>query len=82
MESPDKKLMRACARYIMGESISVKLKASPEALESLQSVLTASRDLYNGLNSGKSLSEVRSLLRKKSAAAEIFHQKTGLIWAL
>lgn len=74
--------MKACAKYILGESTGVKLKGSPETLESFQRVLFASRDLYSALQQKRSLEEIRDLLEKKKRAAEGFKSATGLTWRL
>lgn len=78
----DEVLMKACAKYILGESTHVKLKGSPETLETFQRVLFASRDLYSALQNGRSLEEIRDLLEKKNLAAAGFRDSTGLTWRL
>ena len=74
--------MKACARCILGESTGVRLKGSPETLESFQGVLFASRDLYSALKQRRPLEEIRDLLDKKRRAAEGFKRVTGLTWRL
>lgn len=74
--------MKACARCILGESTGVKMKGSPESLESLQRVLVASRDLYGALKQGRPLEEIRVLLDEKHRAAKEFKSVTGLKWRL
>lgn len=81
-ESRDGAFVRACAKYILGESTGVKLKGSPETLESLRRVLNASRDLYSALQQKRSLDEIRDLLAEKKKAAEGFRSVTGLTWRL
>jgi len=81
-ESKNSVFIRACAKYILGESTGVKLKGSPETLESFQRVLIASRDLYSALQQKRSLEEIRDLLAKKKRAAEGFRSATGLTWRL
>lgn len=78
----DAKLMRACAKYILGESTGVKLKGRPETIGSLQEVLLASRDLFSALQQKRPLSEIRGLLERKRQAAEKFKNATGLVWRL
>lgn len=81
-ESKDSAFIKACAKYILGESTGVKLKGNPETLESFQRVLIASRDLYSALQQKRSLEEIRDLLKKKKQAAEGFKNTTGLTWLL
>lgn len=81
-ERADMRLMRACAKYILGESTGVRLKGRPETLESLQEVLTASRDLYSALQRRRPLGEIQDLLERKRRAAEKFKGATGLTWRL
>lgn len=78
----DMKLMRACAKYILGESTGVKLKGNQESLGSLQEVLLASRELYHALQQKRPLKEIRVFLEKKKAAAERFRRATGVTWRL
>jgi hypothetical protein len=82
MKNDNDELMKACAKYILGESSGVKLKGSPETLESFQRVLFASRDLYSALQQKRSLEEIRDLLEKKKNAAIGFKSTTGLTWRL
>ena len=82
MKNNSQDLMKACAKYILGESSGVKLKGSPETLDALQRVLFASRDLYSALQQRRSLEEIRDLLRKKKSAADAFRNTTGLKWLL
>jgi hypothetical protein len=82
MHIHEKTLMKACAKYILGESANVKLKGSPETLEAFQRVLSASRDLYSALHEKRSLKEIRDLLEKKKSAAASFRSSTGLLWRL
>lgn len=78
----DRELMRACARYILGESTGIKLKGSPERREAFQSVLIASKALYEALNSNKSLTEVNTLIELKRSAAQNFKRVVGIVWQL
>lgn len=82
MKNNSQDLMKACAKYILGEASGVKLKGSPETLEAFQRVLFASRDLYSALQQRRSLEEIRDLLRKKKSAADSFRSVTGLKWLL
>ncbi len=76
------RLFRDSARFILGEATTVRLKGRPEALEALREVLSASRDLYQALEKGQPLEEVRSHVARKSLAAERFQRVTGLQWRL
>lgn len=75
-------LMKACAKYILGESTGVKIKGKLETLGALQDALTASRDLYNALCERRSLQDIRVLAEKKSKAARRFREITGIAWVL
>jgi len=76
------RLFRDCARFILGETTTVRLKGRPEALEALREVLSASRDLYQALESGAPLEEVRARMTCKARAAMGFQRVTGLTWRL
>lgn len=75
-------LMKACAKYILGESTGIRLKGRAETLETLQEVLNASRDLYSALQRKRPLREIQDLLDRKRRAAEKFKDVTGLMWRL
>jgi hypothetical protein len=78
----DRGLMRACARYILGESTGVKIKGSPERRDAIHRVLTASKALYEALSSNRSLDEVNVLIERKRAAAQEFKKIVGITWQL
>jgi len=73
---------RSCAKFILGESTGVRLKALPETRDALREALLASRDLYIALEDGRSLEEVRATLDRKSAAAARFKSATGITWRI
>ena len=74
--------VRACARFILGESTGVRIKGSPERLAALQEALHASRDLYVALKDSQPLSVVGPLIERKSRAAAKFKAETGTPWLL
>ncbi|NDF13477.1 MAG: hypothetical protein EB060_11780 [Proteobacteria bacterium] len=74
--------VRACAKFVLGESTGVRIKGSPGRLAALQEVLHASRDLYVALESAKPLSVVGPLIERKSRAAAKFKSETGTPWLL
>lgn len=76
------RLFHDCARFILGETTTVRLRGRPEALEALREALSASRDLYQALEAGRPLSEVRTLVSRKAQAAEGFQRATGTPWRL
>lgn len=76
------RLFRDCARFILGEATTVRLRGRPEALEALREALTASRDLYQALEDGRPLSDVRALVSRKARAAEDFQRATRMSWRL
>ena len=78
----DRTLMRACAKYIMGESTGVKIKGSPERIKAFQDVVSASKSLYEALCSSRPMSDVAPLIEAKRQAAENFKKATGLTWQL
>ena len=78
----DRELMRACARYILGESTGVKIKGTPERRDAIQRVLTASKALYEALSSSRPLNEVNALIERKRAAAQDFKKVVGITWQL
>lgn len=78
----DNALMKACAKYILGESTGVKLKGSPERIKAFQEVALASKRLYESLCRCEPMSVVAPLIETKRAAAENFKRATGLTWKL
>lgn len=78
----DKRLMRACAKYILGESTGVKITGSQERISAFQDVLLSSRALFEALGRRAPLSEVNDLIQKKSSAAERFKRTVGIVWPL
>lgn len=73
---------RSCAKFVLGESTGVRLRARPEAREALREALLTSRDLYIALEQGGSLEEVRAILDRKTTAAARFKSATGIPWRL
>jgi hypothetical protein len=78
----DRSLMRACAKYIMGESTGVKIKGAPERIKAFQDVVTASKNLYEALCRSQVMGEIEPLIAAKRQAAENFKKTTGLTWRL
>jgi hypothetical protein len=78
----NKNLMKASARYILGESTGVQIKGSSERIKTFQEVLTASKDLYDALCEERSLDEIVTLSETKKKAAADFRKITGITWRL
>lgn len=78
----DRTLMKACARYILGESTGVKIKGAPEKIKAFQEVAVASKNLYEALCRSETMGSVAPLIAAKRLAAENFKKATGLIWQL
>jgi hypothetical protein len=78
----NKNLMKASARYILGESTGVRIKGSSGKIKTFQEVLTASKDLYDALCEERSLDEIVSLAEAKKLAASNFRKVTGIAWRL
>lgn len=78
----DNALMRACAKYILGESTGVKIKGSPERMKAFQEAALASKRLYESLCRCDDMRDVAPLIEAKRAAAENFKRATGLTWKL
>ncbi len=78
----ERTLMRACAKFILGESSGVKIKGTPDRVAVFQEVLTASKRLYEALSRKRPLEEVKRLLEAKRVAAEKFKSATGIVWRL
>ena len=78
----NKNLMKASARYILGESTGVQIKGSSEKIKTYQEVLSASKDLYDALCEERSLDEIMTLAETKKQAAANFRKITGIIWRL
>ncbi len=75
-------LMKASAKFILGESSGVKIKGSREKIQTFQKVLSCSRDLYDALCEEASINKIMSLIQEKKKAAAKFHQVTGILWRL
>ena len=75
-------LMKASARYILGESTGVKIKGAPNKMEAFQEVLSASKTLYDALCEERSLDEIMTLVEAKKTAASNFRKITGILWRL
>ena len=75
-------LMKASARYILGESTGVKIKGSSNKMKAFQEVLSASKGLYDALCEERSLDEIMTLVEAKKAAASNFRKITGILWRL
>jgi hypothetical protein len=75
-------LMKASARYILGESTGVKIKGSSKKIKTFQEVLSASKNLYDALCEERSLDEVVVLAETKKLAASNFRKITGITWRL
>ena len=78
----NKNLMKASARYILGESTGVQIKGSSEKIKTYQEVLTASKDLYDALCEEPPLDEIMTLAETKKQVAANFRKITGIIWRL
>ena len=76
------KMIKASARYILGESTGVKLKGSPDKIQAFQDVVVASRSLYEALCNQKPMTDIVSLIETKKKAAENFKRVTGNTWPL
>lgn len=77
-----KNLMRAAAKFILGERSDVRIKGSGERVSTFKEALRASRALYDALSRRDSLEVVAPLIERKHAAARKFHDVTGLRWIL
>ncbi len=75
-------LMKASAKFILGESSGVKIKGSREKIQTFQKVLSCSRDLYDALCEEATIDTIMSLIQEKKRAAAKFHQVTGILWRL
>ena len=75
-------VMKASARYILGETTGVKIKGSPERVKAFQDVVVASRTLYEALCNQLPMSEITRLIESKRVAAENFKRVTGNTWSL
>ena len=75
-------LMKASAKFILGESSGVKIKGSREKIQTFQKVLSCSRDLYDALCEEAPIDTIMSLIQEKKRAAAKFHQVTGILWRL
>ena len=80
--SHEDSLMKASAKFILGESSGVKIKGTQEKIETFQRVLHSSRDLYDALCEEASLDTIMGLIQEKKKAAAKFHQVTGILWRL
>ena len=80
--SDDNALMKACAKYILGESTGVKIKGAPEKIKAFQDAALASKRLYESLCRCDAMSDVAPLIEAKRVAAENFKRATGLTWKL
>lgn len=80
--SSERTLMRACAKFILGESSGVKITGTAARVAAFQAVLTASRNLYEALSKGQPLNKVKRLLDEKHDAAAKFKRATGIDWRL
>lgn len=78
----DQGFVRACAKFILGEASGVKFHGSSERIAATREVLSASRDLFEALQGGLTLSVVKPLIERKRIAAEKFKRVTGLVWRL
>lgn len=77
------KLLVESIRYITGRQDSVKIKGDQRELKAFQSVLNASRNLYESLHkSDANLKEIERLVAVKNTAAENFQKLTGQSWPL
>jgi len=75
-------LMRAAARFVLGERTEVRIKGSGERISALKEVLHASRALYEALEGRAPLEAVVPLIERKHSAARKFREVTGLQWLL
>ena len=80
--SSENALMQTAARFIIGESVDVKVKGTKDRVKAFKDVLLASRNLYEALESGHGIGEVTNLLDAKHEAAKKFKEVTGVFWAL
>lgn len=78
----EKDLIRAAAKYILGEETHVKVTGSSKKIKAFQNAIVASRALYEALKDGKSMEDVSRLLEKKSRAARAYKETTGMTWLL
>lgn len=81
-DSSEKDLMRAAARYILGEQTHTKVGGSPERVRAFQGAVLASRALYEALRDGDTLENISRLLERKTRAARAYREETGMIWPL
>jgi hypothetical protein len=76
-------LMDSIARHIMGESVNLRIKGSPDKIKVTREAICASKDLYKELNqTGPSLEKIFELVERKNIKAQAFTQITGLHWSL
>ena len=75
-------LMRAAAKFILGERTEVLIKGSVERVSTFKEALRASKALYDALGRREPLEVVAPLIDRKHTAARKFHEATGLRWIL
>ena len=78
----EKDLMRAAAKYILGEETHTKVGGSPKRVQAFQDVVVASRALYEALRDGEPMKNVSRLLERKTRAARAYREVTGMLWPL
>lgn len=78
----DNDLMKASAKYILGESTGVQIKGTSEKLNLFHEVLAASKNLYDALCEEQSFDKITSLIEAKKKAASNFRKITGIVWRL
>ena len=81
-ERDDQKFMRACAKFVLGESTGVSIKGSPDRRAALQEALSASKALFEALMRREGLDAIKPLLERKRAAAKKFKKEIGIPWIL
>lgn len=78
---PAKQLFEAkVAEVILGLEPDVEFRGTKAQVESLRRAISASRALYESLQSDASLDVVKRVLARKRAAATVFRREFGFHW--
>tara|TARA_B100000427_G_scaffold278656_1_gene248511 strand:+ start:1963 stop:2217 length:255 start_codon:yes stop_codon:yes gene_type:complete len=75
-------LHKAAAKYIMGESLNIKIKGKDAKIKCLSNLLEVSRLLKNKLDEGTDINGIASLIDKKRNLSVEFENLTGIKWRL
>lgn len=75
-------LHKAAANYIMGESLSIKIKGKDAKIKCLSQLLEVSRDLKKKLDEGTDIDGISKLIDKKRMLSVEFENLSGIKWRL